>query len=51
MSSYGGLHPHHEIIKDNNKQVQSKIYVTVLGVLLMLIYCTISGLAGVYTGE
>ncbi|XP_031553771.1 probable UDP-sugar transporter protein SLC35A4 isoform X2 [Actinia tenebrosa] len=48
-NSYGGLHPHHEIIKDNKQQVENKIYVTLLGVLLMLLYCTISGLAGVYT--
>ncbi|XP_077989257.1 putative UDP-sugar transporter protein SLC35A4 [Glandiceps talaboti] len=42
-NSYGGLH-----ISSTNHS-NSEVYITIYGLLLMLIYCANSGLAGVYT--
>lgn len=43
VNSIGGLR------SDNDSQTKSTLYITITGLYLVIIYCGISGLAGVYT--
>ena len=51
--SYGGLQTMQDIIqvRNNSTNVGRQIFVTVTGLLLMIFYCTMSGLAGISTGN
>lgn len=51
--SYGGLQTSQDIIqvRNNSTNVARHVYVTVTGLLLMVFYCTMSGLAGISTGK
>lgn len=51
FNSYGGLKNAQDIIQVRNNATNSgrQIYVTVAGILLMVFYCTMSGLAGIST--
>ena len=51
--SYGGLQTTQDIIqvRNNSTGVGRQIYVTATGLLLMVFYCTMSGLAGISTGN
>lgn len=51
FNSYGGLQTSQDIIqvRNNSTNVARHVYVTVTGLLLMVFYCTMSGLAGIST--
>lgn len=51
FNSYGGLQTAQDIIqvRTNSTGIGKQIYVTVKGLLLMVFYCTMSGLAGIST--
>lgn len=51
FNSYGGLKNAQDIIQVHNyvKNSGKQIYITVTGILLMIFYCTMSGLAGIST--
>lgn len=51
FNSYGGLQTSQDIIqvRNNSTNVGRQIYVTATGLLLMVFYCTMSGLAGIST--
>lgn len=53
LLSYGGLQTAQDIIqvRTNSTNSGKQIYVTVPGLLLMVFYCTMSGLAGISTGN
>jgi len=51
FNSYGGLQTMQDIIqvRNNSTGTRRQIYVTASGLLLMIFYCTMSGLAGIST--